>query len=90
MEDKIPTITFTDLETGQTEELYVLEETVLAGRKYLLLTEDPAGDADAFIFREEGEDADDLTCCPVEDEDEYQAIARLFEELMDDTEFIRE
>ena len=90
MEDKISTITFTDLETGQTEELSVLEETVLAGRKYLLLSEDPAGDADAFIFREEGEDADDLTYCPVEDEDEYQAIARLFEELMDDTEFIRE
>ncbi len=90
MEDRLPTITFTDAQSGQTEELYVLEETILAGRKYLLLTDIPEGDADAFIFREDSEEEDAVTYCPVEDEDEYQAIAKLFEELMDDTEFVRE
>lgn len=90
MEERLPTIIFTDTGSEETKTLYVLEETSLAGRKYLLVTDAPEGDAEAFIFREDGEDEENITYGPVEDDREYEVIAKLFEELLDDTEFARE
>ena len=79
-------IAFTDPETGDTDLLYVLEEAQLAGIRYLLVTEEETGDTDAYIFREVSEDdAGIVTYENVEDEQELNAVSRLFTDLLEDT-----
>ena len=46
-------------ENNEEQKLYVLEETTLAGNHYLLLCEEPEGDSDAYIFREESSDSEE-------------------------------
>ena len=58
---------------GNDIELFVLEETNIAGKHYLLLAED--------------EEDDEATYVPVEDDTEFDAVLKIFEELMDDTDF---
>ena len=74
---------------GNDIELFVLEETNIAVKHYLLLAEDAEGDSDAYIFREEASDEEDdeATYVPVEDDTEFDAVLKIFEELMDDTDF---
>ncbi len=84
-------IQFVD-EDGNIIELYVLEETTIAGKHYLLLVEDDAEETNAYIFREEPTDdpeneEQDAMYVPVEDETEYEAVQKIFEELLDDTDF---
>ena len=61
---------------GNDIELFVLEETNIAGKHYLLLAEDAEGDSDAYIFREEASDEEDdeATGLLVEDDDEATGI----------------
>ncbi|MBQ1748997.1 MAG: DUF1292 domain-containing protein [Lachnospiraceae bacterium] len=75
-------------ENNEEQKLYVLEETTLAGNHYLLLCEEPEGDSDAYIFREESSDSEEeATYTPVEDDKEYDAVLSVFEKLLEDTDF---
>ena len=75
-------ITFYDTETNEANELYVIEETTLSGVKYLLVTEEDSDEAVAYIFKEISEGDDELIYTPVEDDNEYKAISKVFEELL--------
>lgn len=88
MEEQPESITLTG-ENGDSHTLYVLEGTVLNEKNYLLLAESPAGDSDAYIFREEPEDSgsEETVYVPVTDETELAAVGKIFEELLDDTDF---
>lgn len=81
--DKITFITDTD----ETVELFVLEETTVSEHKYLLVAEDAEGDSEAYIFREVASNEDEVAYEPVEDDVEFSAILKVFEELMEDTDF---
>ena len=77
-------IFFTDSETGEQAEFYVLEETQLNGFKYLLVTEEQEGDSDAYILKEVSSEKDETLYELVEDETELSSLGKIFSELMDE------
>ncbi len=95
--DKLRTVPFTE-ENGGIVDMYVLEETTLQGIQYIIVTEeleDESEDAVVMIMREEKrekeaskDDKDEFAVYEiVENEDELQAVAGVFAELMEDVDF---
>ena len=82
-------IRFVDKDTDEVVELFVLEETNVSEKKYLLVAEDEEGDTDAYIFRYISEDDDEVIYEPVDEDPEYSAILKVFEELLEDSEFVK-
>lgn len=80
-------VLFTDPETNEEAEFYVLEQTTIRGEDYLLVTVDEEGDSDAFILRKVSkEDVQDVIYEMVEDDGELEAVAKVFAELVEDTD----
>lgn len=75
------TITFYTDDNEQIN-FYVLEETQLSGIKYLLVCETEDGDSDAYILKMVSEEGEDALYEIVEDDVEFSAVAKLFEELV--------
>lgn len=76
-------------EDGTYEELFILEETKLNGVNYLLVTDSEEEEAECYIFKEISEAAhDEVVYEPVEDETEMDSLLTIFEQLLDDVEFI--
>lgn len=85
MEEK--KITLVDDE--QTIEFYVLEETKLNGKNYLLVTDadDDEEEADCYILKDMSDAGDEDALYEfVEDESELEAIWKVFEALLDEEE----
>ncbi|MDD6191974.1 MAG: DUF1292 domain-containing protein [Lachnospiraceae bacterium] len=80
-------ITLIAPDTQEDITVYVLEETTLNENKYLLVTEDSEGDTEAFILKEIAEDDTDVTYEIVEDDLEFNAVVKVFDELVEDTDF---
>lgn len=72
-------------------DFYVLEQTTIAGVNYILVTEDEDGDCDALILKDlsSAEDAE-ADYVIVEDEKELNAVAQIFESLLEDVSFEQE
>lgn len=79
-------------EDGAEIEFYVLEQTKFYGINYLLVTEDTESEeAEAYILKEiSDEDAQEAVYEMVEEQEELLALAKLFEELMEDVEIVDE
>ena len=74
-------------DTGEAIELFIVEQTMINGINYLLVCDEEEGDADALILKEKSTgDSDDAIYTVVEDDMELNAIAQVFEEMMDDVE----
>lgn len=78
------------MDDNEEVELFVIEETRINGVNYLLVTDSDDEDdneAKAFIFKDvsKAEDAD-AVYEPVEDEDEIDAVSRVFSELLEDVD----
>ena len=82
-------IKLTTTDPAEELEVYVLEETTINQQKYLLVAEEETGDCGAFILKLTGEEQEDYTYVPVEDEVEFSAVLKVFEELLEDTDFER-
>ena len=82
-------IKLTTTDPAEELEVYVLEETTINQQKYLLVAEEETGDCEAFILNLPGEEQEDYTYVPVEDEVEFSAVLKVFEELLEDTDFER-
>ncbi len=69
-------------------ELYIIEETRANGVNYLLVTDssdEEDTDAECYILKDTSSEADaDAVYEFVEDDTEFDAISRIFAELMDD------
>ncbi len=80
-------ITFTVEETNEEVELFVVEETRVSGINYLLVTDsdNENEDGEAYILKDVSaqEDADAIYEM-VEDEEELNAVSKIFQELLDD------
>lgn len=64
---------------------FVLEETKLAGKQYLLVTDSEDGDGEALILRSDPEDTDpDSTYEIVEDEKELSAVLLLMRDSLEE------
>lgn len=81
MLDKISFVT----EEDEKVELFVLEETKVNGTNYLLVTESEEEEAECYIFKDTSSAEDAESCyVEVEDGDEFDAVAKIFEELLDE------
>ena len=80
-------ITLIAPDTEEEITVYVLEETTLNQQKYLLVTEDSEGDTEAYILKEIVTDDTDATYEMVEDDVEFEAVVKIFQELVEDTDF---
>ena len=79
-------ITFWDDETNEEVSLYVIEETTLCERHYLLVQEELSNEAEGYVFEEVGQDTEEAVYIPVEDDDTLETLAKLFSELLEDTD----
>lgn len=73
------------LEGEETAWFYVLEQTMIGGRHYILVTQEEEGDSEAFILKEvsEGKGTESVYEM-VEDDTELSAVASVFENLLED------
>ena len=84
MEEKI---IMTD-ENGETVEFYVLEETRIHGKNYLLVTDaEEEDDGECYILRDMSGDTDEEAVYEfVENEGELEGVFRIFSELLGDAD----
>lgn len=76
-------ITFTE-EDGSKVEFFVEEQTRVNGTTYLLVSDSLQEEANALILKDVSDESkEDATYLIVEDEEELDVIARIFEELME-------
>ncbi len=67
--------------------LFVLEETRIGGVSYLLVAESEEEDSEAYIMKDLSADGEtEANYVIVEDEKELEAIAKIFEELLEDVD----
>ena len=79
-------IVFTTQDNEQVE-FYVLEQTMINGINYILVADSVEDEeANALILKESANDADDIVYDVVEDDNELQAISKVFIEMLDDTD----
>lgn len=77
-------------EQGETLELYVLEQTRVNGTNYLLAADSEEGDADCVILKDLSADEEQESVYEiVEDEQEAEAVLKVFEQLLDDVDIAR-
>ena len=86
MEEKIDYIEF-ETEDGEKIPFFVLEETMLGGVNYLLVTDSEEEEAQAYIMREVNDEENQKVYEMVEEDAELEAVSKIFSELLDDVEF---
>lgn len=76
------------LDTEESVEFFVLEQTKLGGSQYILVTDAEEGDAEALILKEisAGSGQKESTYEIVSDDTELSAVAAVFENLLEDIE----
>lgn len=82
-------VKFKDPDNGEIVEFYVLEQTKINGYNYILVTEDEDGDCECYIMKEsEFPGSEEATYEMVEDDNELNALAKVFAEIMEDVDII--
>lgn len=75
------------LDNGEIIDFYVLEQAKLSGNNYILVTDVEEGDGEALILKEvESSDKKNTSYVIVDDDDELNALATLFESLLEDVD----
>lgn len=70
-------------------DFYVLEQTTIGGKNYILVTDIEEGDGDALILKDLSEpESEESVYTIVSDEEELAAVAQVFENLLDDIRFV--
>lgn len=74
-------------ENGADVEFYVIEQTRVSGRNYLLVADSEDGDGECLILRDNaGEEEKESLYEIVEDEQELDALLAIFGQLLEDVE----
>lgn len=72
-------------------EFYVLEQTRINGADYILVTDFEEGDGEALILKDISRDGEEESVFTiVSDDDELAAVAGVFENMLEDVEFVRD
>ena len=74
------------LDTQESVEFYVLEQTKLGGNQYILVTDTQEGDGEALILKEISEPGLKESVYETVEDTELEAVAAVFENLLDDIE----
>ena len=87
---KLEKITFSP-DGDEPVDFYVLEQTKIAGVNYILVTDFEDGDGEALILKDlsKAEDAESVYEI-VSDENELNAVAGVFEDLLEDVQFVQD
>ncbi len=81
-------VTFTP-EDGEAVEFYVLEQTMIGGVNYLLVTDSAEEDGEALILCDVSAPEDPEAVYEiVEDDEKLNAVADVFEKIMDDVDIV--
>ena len=95
-DNQLKTIPFTT-EEGETIQLSVLEQTCIVGQQYLLVTDSELDEEEAqvYIMKQMVSDTvqaqeDTVVYEFVEEEQELESISKVFSELLDDTDIIKQ
>ena len=68
-------------------EFYVLEQTVLGGISYILVTESEEEEAEALILKDMSAQGEEEALYEiVEDDSELEAVSKIFQEMLEDVE----
>jgi uncharacterized protein YrzB (UPF0473 family) len=79
-----------ETDSGENITFYVEEETRVNGISYLLVTDSEEDDANAYILKDMSSDSDEeARYVMVEDDVEFEAIAGLFNQMMEDVDLLR-
>jgi uncharacterized protein YrzB (UPF0473 family) len=77
-------ITFSP-EGDQPVDFYVLEQTVIGARNYILVTDSEDGDGEALILRDDSQPGDEQALYSIVDDDsELRAVGEIFEKLLEE------
>lgn len=75
-------------EDGTIEEFYIEEQTRIGGTAYLLVSDSPEEEANAYILKDVSEDTCQEACYViVEDDEELEAVFKVFEQMMEDVDW---
>lgn len=70
-------------------DFFVLEQTRIGGFNYILVTDFEEGDGEALILKDLSQDGEEESVFTiVSDDDELAAVAAIFEEMLEDVEFV--
>lgn len=73
---------------GNITEFYIEEQTRIQGISYLLVSDSEEEEAQAYIMKDVSADTDqDAIYVMVEDEDELDAVFKVFEQMLEDVDF---
>lgn len=87
---KLEKITFSP-DGEEPVEFFVLEQTRISGVNYILVTDFEEGDGEALILKDLSKEEDKESVYAIVDDDtELNAVAKIFEGLLDDIEFVQE
>ena len=76
------------LADGTVEEFFIEEQTRIGGVSYLLVSDSMEDEASAYILKDVSTDTDPEACYEMlEDEDELQAVYKVFEQMLEDVDF---
>ena len=76
-------------EDGEQIQFYVVEQTRVNGKDYILVTETEEEEAEAYILKDVSSAKETEAVYEfVEEEDELNALAAVFSELVDDTDIV--
>lgn len=77
-------------ENGEAAEFYVLEQTRISGRNYLLVTDSEEEDGECLILKDMAGDQERESLYEiVEQEQELDAVLKVFEELLEDVDITK-
>lgn len=72
-------------------DFYVLEQTRIGGVNYILVTDFEEGDGEALILKDLSKDGEEESVfAVVSDDTELNAVAQVFESMLEDVSFVRE
>lgn len=70
-------------------DFFVLEQTRIGGYNYILVTDFEEGDGEALILKDISKDGEEESLFTiVSDDTELKAVAEVFENMLDDVEFV--
>ena len=87
---KLEKITF-NADGEDAVDFYVLEQTRIGGYNYILVTDFEEGDGEALILKDLSQDGEEESIYTiVSDEQELEAVAGVFEDMLEDVEFVQD
>lgn len=82
-------ISFRLADTEETAEFFVLEQTRVGGRDYILVADSEEEDGEALILKDLSEDGEQEALYEIVDDDrELEALSRIFSEMLEDIDLI--